>query len=399
MSSGFRFLHFGDTHIGRKQPSRISKKRVRSSLEAFDHVVKQAIEEDVDFVVHTGDFFDTVYPWHSAAGSAEEKLRKLEKHEIPVYAIRGNHDRSYGQGRKLKGLAFDNFTLENFHVIDPSFGEFPEYMQFNEDIRIYGLGYHADKTPGALKDFEPGFDGFSVLLLQDFVEGLTRTFEGEHTSVDALARKDLDYIAVGHDHDPQQSVTEQNGTVFSATGGTIDFDFNVSEAKKTFNIVHVEEDGSIERVQREDIPQTLSLKMVDVDAERANPENLVDILREQEFEQLAVKIRVTGEAKPGEIPSQRIAEELERLDGVVMTEVLLSTTAEIENSTGDTQRFDLLEHLERNMGVKEFEQIRDLHRYTTSLVEDDTKLTAKQNLRKDAREELRAKAKEILYED
>jgi len=73
----YKVLHCGDTHLGRKQPSKINKKRVESSIQALDHCVQRAVEEDVDFIVHAGDVFDTVYPWHSVIDAAKEKLETV----------------------------------------------------------------------------------------------------------------------------------------------------------------------------------------------------------------------------------------------------------------------------------------------------------------------------------
>ena len=66
----YKFIHFSDTHVGRKSPTEVSKERVESSIEALEFCVVKAVEEDVDFVVHSGDFFDTVYPWHTVIDAA-----------------------------------------------------------------------------------------------------------------------------------------------------------------------------------------------------------------------------------------------------------------------------------------------------------------------------------------
>jgi DNA repair exonuclease len=398
MSSEFSFLHFGDTHLGRNSPSRISKKRAESSVEAFEYVIEQAMERDVDFVVHAGDFFDSPNPWPSVIDSTQQKLDRLEEAGIPLIATRGNHDRSYGRGRTLKGITMDIYESELFHVVDPKKPEFPEFREPVDGVRVYAVGYHSDQTPRILDGFQPDAETFNVLLLHDFVEGLTRSYEGKHTSTDILSSLDLDYVAVGHDHDPQAPFRRQNGTVFAATGGTIDYTFNLADARKGYNIAHVE-DGEVRELEQNDIPQTLALEKTQVDTADADPDTIRDEVKDKlRTDSAAVKVKITGEADPTEIPSQTIEERLEELEPVEMAEVLTSTTADVKAEI-DRGGFDLLEVLDEHLPDGEKDEFRALQQKATGLMDTPANLTDSGNLDKSGREELRREAEEVLYED
>lgn len=402
----YRFMHFGDTHLGRKQPSKISQERVDSSIKALEHCVEKAVKEDVDFIVHAGDVFDTVYPWHSVIERAQKALKPLEKSQTPMYVIRGNHDRSYGRGRTLKGLAIDHLENEYFKLIDPSPEEFNQngFIDHDENIRIHGLGYHSKKTPEILEEFEPENDKFNILLLHDFVDGVTRKYSDNVAKAKDIAEKDIQYVAIGHDHQPNPG-TRINNTVFAATGGTIDYDFNTTSFGKCYNIVEVDEDGKVETETRE-IPQELELRNMTVLMENAELNPIRKRIQQiRNGNKLALKIRVkgtVGETDPSEIPTHEIAQNIEReFDEVVMAEVLLDLRINEyeEEDKKDAQTFSIERYLKENFEDKEtVEEILELHEKADAMLANDENMTPTGfNLKKGARQNLQQKVEEKLF--
>lgn len=407
----YKFMHFGDTHLGRKHPSKISKRRVESSIQALEHCVQKAVEEDVDFIVHAGDVFDTVYPWHSVINAAKEKLKPLQDKEIPMYVIRGNHDRSYGQGRTLKGLAIEHLENDYFHLIDPSPNEFknsePGYIDYDENIRIYGLGYHANKTPSILREFEPSEDKFNILLLHDFVDGVTRKYSENVAKADQIAEENTDYVAIGHDHQPNPEEKIQ-GTTFAATGGTIDYDFNTTEFEKNYNIVKVDPESGIESLRTEKVPQKLELRRLNIPVENAEVDHIKEKVQDisKENVDIALKISIEGKTKdtdPSNIPTHEIGKELEEeMEHVVMAEILLNLEIEgYEAKEGDEETFNIEEYLEENLSENEelSNDLQGLHARTTTMLADDENLTGSGfNLKKESRQNLKEEVTEALFE-
>lgn len=399
----YKVFHFGDTHLGRKHPSKISKERVESSITSFRYCIEKAVEEDVDFVIHAGDVFDTVYPWHTVIESAREELQKLEEAEIPMYCIRGNHDRSFGQGRSLKGLAIEHLTSDYVKLIDPQAAEFPEngYIDHDEKIRIYGLGYHASRTQEILRDFNPESGKFNFLLLHDFIDGVTRSYSENTAKADMIAGKDVDYVAIGHDHqpNPEQRI---GSTVFSATGGTVDYDFNTTSFGKTYNILHLDpEDGEVELENRE-IPQNLELKKESFTVE-ASRQEIISRVREvvEEGKRYAFKIKISGEVdSETEIPSQEIAEEVETVDGVILAETILNVRTEgMDEYDDESDRFNIHEYLEDHLQNNEVEkEFIELHERAEDMLANEENLTRSGfSLRKDARKTLKDEIDEKLF--
>ena len=401
----YKVLHFGDTHLGRKHPSKISKKRVESSIKAFRHVIQKAIQEDVDFVIHAGDVFDTVYPWHTVIESAKRELQNLEEAEIPLYCIRGNHDRSFGQGRSLKGLAIEHLTSEYVHLIDPQASEFPQngYIDHDEKIRIYGLGYHASRTQEILRGFTPENNKFNILLMHDFVEGVTRSYSNSIPKADMIAEKDLQYVAIGHDHEPNPEQVV-NSTTFSATGGTVDYDFNTTNFRKTFNILEINEENQEIQVDNHKVPQELELRKKKFKVGHS-PQQIRNKIEDevQEDKEYAYKIKIKGEiSSDQEIQTQKIADEVEKINQVVLADTLLDVnTDEVEIAENKGEGFNIHEYLEENLQKNKLdENFIQMHERAENMLSNEENLTRSGfSLQKQARKDLRKKIDNQIFGD
>jgi DNA repair exonuclease len=89
-----RVLHTGDTHIGYQQYH--SPERRADFLAAFEQVVDDAVEMDVDAVVHAGDLFHDRRPDLPDLMGTLSALRDLNAADIPFLAVVGNHESTRG---------------------------------------------------------------------------------------------------------------------------------------------------------------------------------------------------------------------------------------------------------------------------------------------------------------
>ena len=85
-----RVIHTGDTHVGYQQYH--SPERRADFRRAFDAVVDDAIEADVDAVVHAGDLFHDRRPELQDLMAVLSTLRRLDDAGIPFLAVVGNHE-------------------------------------------------------------------------------------------------------------------------------------------------------------------------------------------------------------------------------------------------------------------------------------------------------------------
>ena len=103
----FSFLHISDIHLGRPF-SNISKYSYDNRIKelyncavekAFNNCINFALLKNVDFVLISGDTFDSNEQDFKSKLILKEGLEKLEKADIKVFLVGGNHDpiSSYNQ--------------------------------------------------------------------------------------------------------------------------------------------------------------------------------------------------------------------------------------------------------------------------------------------------------------
>jgi DNA repair exonuclease SbcCD nuclease subunit len=90
MAREIRILHTADTHLGYKQYH--SEARRKDFFAAFELVVNDAVEMQVDAVVHAGDLFDSRNPTLEDLLETMSLLSRLKAVDIPFLGIVGNHE-------------------------------------------------------------------------------------------------------------------------------------------------------------------------------------------------------------------------------------------------------------------------------------------------------------------
>lgn len=83
-----RFAHLGDCHIGAWRDRKLRDINLETFLKALDICVK----EQVDFVIISGDIFDTTLPDLLIAKRAVEKIKETKDAGIQFYVTYGSHD-------------------------------------------------------------------------------------------------------------------------------------------------------------------------------------------------------------------------------------------------------------------------------------------------------------------
>src|SRR3989338_10614216 len=83
-----KFAHFADVHIGSWRDPRLAN----ASTEAFLKSADMCFEKNADFILISGDFFNTSLPSIDNLKDVVKKLKETNDRGIPVYAIAGSHD-------------------------------------------------------------------------------------------------------------------------------------------------------------------------------------------------------------------------------------------------------------------------------------------------------------------
>ncbi|MBQ2666012.1 DNA repair exonuclease [Methanobrevibacter sp.] len=188
-----KFAHLADTHLGYRQYGLIE--REKDFYEVFERVIDKIIEENVDFVIHSGDLFETSRPSPIALLTFQKGLLKLKGAGIPMYAIAGNHDAVMRKGSIPPQVIFKKLGLKVISTINPT------YM--HDDIFIAGLPFFPASHGKALKSKlaelseKATHHEKSILVLH---QGIDKYFGYNYELEIGDIPDNFDYYAMGHIH-------------------------------------------------------------------------------------------------------------------------------------------------------------------------------------------------------
>ncbi len=211
---GLSFLHISDLHLGYQQYG--SRDRFNDFGRAFHRSVDFALEQEVSFVIISGDLFHKSAIDPPTLLQAVFGLDKLKKAQIPVISIVGNHDRAryvdhvswldYLSEREYLSLLSPIFTDGKIHF-EPWDGIQGGYIDIGP-VRVLGLPYLGASTevalrglPEALENLPKDSVDFTIVLAHFGLEGEMPVMAGgiSQSAVDPLSDR-IDYLALGHLH-------------------------------------------------------------------------------------------------------------------------------------------------------------------------------------------------------
>lgn len=199
-----RVIHTADTHIGYTQYH--NRERERDFLDAFENVIDDAIEQDVDAVIHAGDLFHNSNPDPRALHGTIEELKRLNEAGVRFLGIVGNHegtnDREWIDLFEKLGIGE---RLDNTPTV---VGDTAFYgLDHIPETRRQDLSYH----------FETSDTEYTALVGHGQFTPLT---PGSWDAEEVLSKSNLafDAFLLGDDH--KRQITELNGTVTTYPGST-----------------------------------------------------------------------------------------------------------------------------------------------------------------------------------
>ena len=276
-----RVIHTGDTHLGYRQYHVPARRE--DFLDAFRQVAADAVEADVDAVVHAGDLFHDRRPTLPDIMGALEVLRTLAAAEVPFLAVVGNHEAKR-----------DAQWLDLFETLGLAtrLGREPETVG---DTAFYGL----DFVPRAKRedldyDFEP-HDAERAALVS---HGLFEPFpHGDWDVRTVLAEADVafDAVLLGDDHHPATKHLEEPHDAWVTYCGSTERASASERDERGYNLVVFEDGVDIRRRGLDTRP----FVFVDVDLRDGEGlERVRNRVGEYDLEDAVVVVTVDGEGDP-----------------------------------------------------------------------------------------------------
>ncbi len=190
-----------DLHLGYRQYGKYD--RIKDFYNAAISAAELLVEQDPDLILVPGDIFHRPRPYPVDQRQAIKVFNVFKEKEIPVFAIRGNHDASYAWSKRQGGNEIHVFQdLGLVNLLEDKYEEVN--LTDGRSVRVWGVGYYGaepQKRLGELVEenkqlLEPG-DTPNILLLHEFLENMLSSAQLSEYSLDILG---FDYIALGHYH-------------------------------------------------------------------------------------------------------------------------------------------------------------------------------------------------------
>ncbi|MFB6210551.1 MAG: DNA double-strand break repair protein Mre11 [Halobacteriales archaeon] len=283
-----RVIHTGDTHLGYRQYH--SPERRADFFAAFRAVIEDAIEDDVDAVVHAGDLFHDRTPSLADIHGVISVLRELRAADIPFLAIVGNHE----QTRDQQWLdLFETLSLATRLDATPT---------VIGDVAFYGLDFvPRSKRAELTYDFEQPPEDIDHTAL--VAHGLFTPFahaDWETETVLAESSVAFDAMLLGDNHTPDTA--EVDGTWVTYCGSTERADAS-ERADRGYNIVEFDADVSIRRRGIETRPFIL----LDLELQPGEGiDRVQERIRQEDVEDAVVIVTLEGDGE--DVPAARVEE-------------------------------------------------------------------------------------------
>jgi len=191
-----RFAHIADCHLGGWRQPELQQ----LNLESFKKAIEISIRENVNFIVFTGDLFDSAYPPIEVLKETFSEFRKLKEAKIKCYIIAGSHDYSVSGKTFLDVLEKAGFCETCKFTDDESRRKIILKFNNHEGISIYG--YSGKKSSLEIADLKKieleKSNNFKILMLHTSIESAVGNIPMESISIEELP--DADYYALGHLH-------------------------------------------------------------------------------------------------------------------------------------------------------------------------------------------------------
>ncbi len=123
-----RVIHFADLHIGvelygRPLAGKPWSSRMQDFLDAFDHLVAYAIEEQVDAVIFAGDAYKAREPSQTHQREFAKRIRRLSDAKVATFLLVGNHDLPSAESRAHALEIFRTIAVPHIAVGDDAWFE------------------------------------------------------------------------------------------------------------------------------------------------------------------------------------------------------------------------------------------------------------------------------------
>ncbi len=328
-----KFAHIADSHLGAWRQPELQQ----LNLKSFEKAIDVSIEEKVDFILFTGDLFDSAFPPIEILKETFAQFKKLKDVKIKSYVIAGSHDYSVSGKTFLDVLEKAGFC--EITKFEENEGEIILKPLNHETIQIYG--YPGKKSGLEIQDLkkikikEP-YSRFRILMLHTT---LAEIKELQNLPIETISISELpeaDYYALGHIHINFEGQANEKPVVYG--GPTFPNNFKELEELKQGKFYIVEVEGFTKVTKKEIlIKEVLPISLEIINSLTAT-QQIINILENHEIEDKIVLLRLYGTLKQGKMSDIKFQEIQDYLEKKGVYSFLKNTSAlEVEKQEMQVQ--------------------------------------------------------------
>ncbi|MDH3352984.1 MAG: DNA repair exonuclease [Nanoarchaeota archaeon] len=380
-----KFAHLADCHLGSWRQEELQK----LNFQSFQRIFNRCIEEQVDFILISGDLFDSAYPPIEILKDSFAEFKKVHDAQIPVYLIAGSHDFSASGKTFLDVLEKAGFckNIENWTAEEDGRIKLKPHM--HGDIAIYG--YPGRKSGMEIEDLDKVYFGsmhpFTIFMIHTTIKDVVGTIP-----MDSVERRKLplaNYYAMGHIH--QVFETSEANSKYVYPGPSFPNNFQELADLKYGSFQLVETDGANIRSHNIKIPlKEVILVEIGIDNGLTATQKIINELDRINLRDKIVLLKLKGvltQGKTGDIRFNEIEEFIRKKEAFVCLRNISSIKIQEGGFEMEFSQTDNVENIE-NQIMSEYSQKNpaDFNKYLPQLM---TALSLEKN----------EDEKSIIYED
>jgi hypothetical protein len=380
-----KFAHLADCHLGSWRQEELQK----LNFQSFQKIIERCIQEQVEFILISGDLFDSAYPPIEILKDSFAEFKKIHDAKIQVYLIAGSHDFSASGKTFLDVLEKAGFckNVENWEMQED--GRIKLRPHMHKDIAIYG--YPGRKSGMEIDDLSKVYfdsiHSFTIFMIHTTIKDVVGTIPME--SIDKLKLPLANYYAMGHIHKPFE--IQETNTHFVYPGPTFPNNFQELADLQYGSFQLVETDGANIKHQSIKIPlkEVTSIE-IEIDNGLTATQKIIEELDRLNLRDKIVLLKLKGtltQGKTGDIKFNEIEEFIKKKEAFIslrnISSIKLQET-EFEMEASPTDNVDNIE--KRILGEYSRKNPTDFNKYLFKLM---TALSIEKN----------EEEKSIIYED
>jgi len=170
------------------------------NFQSFQKAVDICLNEKLDFVLISGDLFDSAYPPIEVLKKTFAEFKKFKDKNLPCFIIAGSHDYSVSGKTFLDVLEKTGFCKNTFDCEEKD-GDLILHPTIHEGVAIYGYpgkktGLEVPELRRVKLDDAPGM--FKIFMLHTTIDKVVGSLPIDAIEADSLPK--ADYYALGHIH-------------------------------------------------------------------------------------------------------------------------------------------------------------------------------------------------------